>query len=314
MRSWLRRASKSLNSSSVHTEHLAQAEAPEGPNVSMFEVHARPHEASRANMPLLRWAGSKKRQYQALKQLFPDRFERYVEPFAGSAAFLFRMGCKEAAINDINPDVCKFYEDVKRYPERFLDFMKLTPREEEIYYECRAIFNERNPEVDQSVLFYYLNRNCFNGIYRVSRSGRFNVPFAGNRVAPYLTPGQFRASIEQLQSVQVSNEDFEVFIRGVIGPGDFVFLDPPYYVSEKRVFGEYNVVPFGSEDLKRLRGTLSEIHKLGAKFLLTYPATTESLSIATAWKSRSAAVLRTIAGDPDCRKTVQELLISNYDS
>ena len=265
------------------------------------------------NVPLLRWAGSKKRQYQALRAQFPTGFGRYVEPFAGSAAFLFRMGCRNAIINDINTDVCRFYEDVREHTDVFLKFMAGSPRSRECFYDTRAKFNAAPSGVSRSIYFYYLNRNCFNGIYRVSKSGKFNVPFAQDRVAPYLDNEAFRSATRQLGTTQIRNQDFSTFIATNVVAGDFVFLDPPYYVAGTRVFGEYTPVPFGPRDLERLARSLGDIDAAGARFLLTYPATDESAALARGWLWQSMTVRRSIAGDPSFRRNVQELLIRNYE-
>lgn len=309
-------ASRSVRSC---TNHLVLHTTSEIPNPSKTppvplkpKTHHRPR--PRGTKPLLRWAGSKKRQYESLRRVFPNEIKRYVEPFAGSASFLFRLGLQHSVANDINTDVIEFYRNVRAQPERFLEFLNSEPRSKSRYLEHRSRFNLLQYGVERSILFYYLNRNCFNGIYRVNKSGQFNVPFAASRVAPYLEERDFRASIRQLCGVDLSNGDFEPFLLRHVRSGDFIFLDPPYYDPEIRIFGEYNVKPFGDHDLERLWKLLDYIDSCGATFLLMYPKNTGSVALADRWNSSTSAVLRTIASNPVHRRAAEELLIRNYVS
>ena len=163
------------------------------------------------------------------------------------------------------------------------------------------------------MLFYYLNRNCFNGIYRTNRSGEFNVPFSDDRVSPYLTESQFVNSAEQLRRARIFNLDFEAFCKDFVGKGDFVYLDPPYYREGHRVFNEYSKTPFAPTDFKRLIDTLQHIDRIGAQFLLTFPATSEIAAMGKTWYSKRRRVRRTVAGNPAMRKVQNEMLISNYE-
>src|SRR5207245_1366790 len=115
--------------------------------------------------PLVRWAGSKKRQFSYLKEFVPTSFSGYAEPFAGSAAFLFRIRPKAGKINDINSDLCSFYRHARRSPKQFYNSFVRINRDSRTYYQVREKFNLLKPSFEKSVLFYFLNRNCFNGIY-----------------------------------------------------------------------------------------------------------------------------------------------------
>jgi DNA adenine methylase len=142
------------------------------------------HELGAEAQPLLRWAGSKKRQFHTLKEYFPARFETYAEPFAGSAAFLFRIGPPKAKINDINSDLYDFYRYAQRAPRELYSAFRKIPRTAKTYYRIREEFNSLTRGELRTQYFYFLNRNCFNGIYRVNREGAFNVPFSDDRVSP----------------------------------------------------------------------------------------------------------------------------------
>jgi DNA adenine methylase len=142
-------------------------------------------------LPLLRWAGSKKRQYESLKKIFPASFNTYAEPFAGSAAFFFRLKPQAARLNDINKNVVHFYRDCRTLSSEFYEDFAALPRSRRRYYELRQTFNSLPRSRQKSILFYYLNRNCFNGIHRTNKRGEFNVPFSDDRVSPYLGKKNF---------------------------------------------------------------------------------------------------------------------------
>lgn len=262
-------------------------------------------------LPLLRWAGSKKRQFPSISKFFPRKFERYSEPFAGSAAFAFCLGARKAILNDINRDLTSFYEDVTHDPVGFYRKFTEIPRGESYYYEIRSKFNTRSECCDRSVLFYYLNRNCFNGIHRLNKRGEFNVPFSSSRVSSYLSEEQFLRSVEVVKNAKIHCLDFEDFCDRSLKDGDFVFIDPPYYSTE-RMFNEYNIKGFDREDFGRLERLLVRLHKGGIRFLLSFPEVPESEELASHWSSSCVPVRRTIASDPAKRRISNELLIYNY--
>jgi DNA adenine methylase len=265
-------------------------------------------------LPLLRWAGSKKRQYERLRRFFPAAFKAYVEPFAGSAAFFFRLRPKVARLNDINQNVVHFYRDCRISPREFYEEFEAIPRNKRSYYQLRDKFNATNRSPEKSVLFYYLNRNCFNGIHRTNKKGEFNVPFSDNRVSPYLGKASFCESAKLLNNARISNLDFERFCKESVEKGDFVYLDPPYFKPGQRIFNEYNAFPFLDPDFLRLERTLTFLDRKGAKFLLTFAKTDRIGALSERWRSKQQRVTRSIAGNPTKRVKQTEVLIYNYDA
>lgn len=263
--------------------------------------------------PLLRWAGSKKRQFAEISKFFPASFEVYVEPFAGSAAFLFRLGSCSAKINDLNRDVIEFYKHASTYPEKVYRSFISIPRSKESYYQVRESIKEMPFSIDRAASFYFLNRNCFNGIYRVNRKGHFNVPFSDQRVSPYLSWAEFQLACALLRRCQITNLDFQIFCDQHIRANDFVFLDPPYYSDGLRIFNEYATPSFASSDYRRLGETLTAIDRIGAFFLLCLPAEQLADTLSVGWRSLQTSVYRTVAGAPSSRRRHGEMLIMNYD-
>ncbi len=272
-------------------------------------------DSSRTNvaLPLLRWAGSKKRQFSKLKSFFPASYASYVEPFAGSAAFFFGLRPQSSRLNDLNPNVVHFYKQVRRDPDQFFLDFKSIKRTERNYYVVREEFNSLARGREKALLFYFLNRNCFNGIYRTNKRGEFNVPYSDNRVSPYLSLEQFRESAKLLSRAKVYNQDFQDFCLDHVERNDFVYLDPPYYREGHRVFNEYSQTPFSPADFGRLISVLTRIDRVGAKFLLSFPATEEVMQLRERWNSNRQRVLRTVASDPLKRSKQTEMLIFNYE-
>lgn len=262
--------------------------------------------------PLLRWAGSKKRSARVLISYFPADISRYVELFAGSACLFFYTNADSHLISDSNVNVMNFYQDISIYFDKMYSDLMTLPRTRETYYRVRDEFNMGGHGVGRSVQFWYLNRNCFNGIYRENRDGKFNVPFSESRVAPYPRYDQVCASASKLSTAITATGDFEVVGKENIKKGDFVYLDPPFYVPERRIFREYSSSPFNIDDFSRLDNFLSFIDHSGARFLLSYPECDILDNLKRRWSFDIISVRRYISGKTQGRILGQEVLIRNF--
>ena len=160
---------------------------------------------------------------------------------------------------------------------------------------------------------FFLNRNCFNGIFRVNRKGNFNVPFSDSRVPPYPSKETFLASIEKLRSAKLDCADFASVCDRNVTRGDFVYLDPPYYVPKQRMFREYVPHDFAKEDVDRLRDLLSLIEGRGGYFLMNYPDCYMMRRIARQWNHHCIETRRTVSGTLASRGNSSEILIYNFE-
>lgn len=264
--------------------------------------------------PILRWAGSKQRSLPNIAPHLPTGWNRYIEAFAGSACLFFHLDPKQAILVDNNVDLMGFYEIAKQEPARVFRAFERLPRNSDTYYRIRSIMVGENNPVKRAAYFLYLNRNCFNGIYRTNNKGEFNVPFSGSRVAKYQSKESFIAAVEVLKHAALECSDFEKVCNAQATRGDFVYLDPPYYMPRKRVFREYSSEPFSQVDVSRLEQTLRRIDRAGATFLLSYPDCAISKRLAAPWNKKRINVRRTVAGSVAARGATKELLIFNYDS
>lgn len=176
--------------------------------------------------PILRWAGSKKKLLPVLTQAVPSGFSRYVEAFAGSAVFFLKINPPKAILNDLNTDLIEMYEMVRRYPKAIWEGVMALDNSPEFYYELRAKDPTTLTKKERAIRFIYLNRFCFNGVYRTNLKGMFNVPRGSGdlSIPPYSVFQQFA---KRLQQVELTHDDFEQVLSKT-GKGDFVYLDPPY--------------------------------------------------------------------------------------
>jgi DNA adenine methylase len=243
----------------------------------------------------------------------PPNFRKYIEPFAGSACLYFNLSPDRAVLGDTNPHLVNFYRVVQRYAGRVYDIFSSLPRDAHTYYDVRARYPDERGAVKSAAYFLYLNRNCFNGIFRVNKAGVFNVPFADSRVPPYPSRESFLGATRLLRSVTLSCADFGKVCRRYTRKGDFVYLDPPYYVPDQRVFREYVPHDFAQDDVRRLSEVLRSIDHRGAYFLMNYPDCDMMRAIARKWNYHVIQTRRTISGDVKSRGNSPEILIYNYE-
>jgi DNA adenine methylase len=261
--------------------------------------------------PLLRWAGSKRATASSLAQFWRPQFGKYIEPFCGSAALFFKLAPEKAVLADINRELVVFYETVSTRPvEVYRKFYKI-PRKRDVYYRLRGEYREISDTVLRAAIFYYLNKNCFNGLYRTNKQGTFNVPFSDSRVGRYPSAQEFIQSYSLLSRAQFRCGDFVEVVEGSLRAGDFVYLDPPYASSKRLPFREYHPDSFGVKDIDRLERLLLHIDKCGAHFVLTYGDNRAIRNIAKCWIRSTCRVRRNISGFSAARRMATEQVITN---
>jgi DNA adenine methylase len=260
--------------------------------------------------PFLRWAGSKRKQISRLSQFCPDKYKRYIEPFAGSACLFFHLQPQVALISDKNAELIETYAVVREHPVDVYAGVMAIPRSSRTYYAVRKQDPRHLSEIERAIRFIYLNRNCFNGIFRTNSAGRFNVPFASSRAGVFVSCEEFLLAAALLRRARLRAWDFGTALRHV-RRDDFVYLDPPYAVDARRVFREYGARPFGAKDLGRLKEHLQRIDARGAAFLVSYADSKEARDLAKPWRVSRMRVRRYVAGFAGARKRTYELLITN---
>lgn len=219
-------------------------------------------------LPFLKWAGGKRWFAERCMHLIPNTFDRYIEPFLGSGAMYFALRPEKAILSDLNDDLINCYRAVCNAPLAITELLALyhAGHSEEYYYKVRA--NKPEDPILRAAWFLYLNRTCWNGLYRVNRKNEFNVPI-GTKTAVVLDSDDFAASSRILCGAELENRDFEETLA-LAGAGDFVFVDPPYTVKHNlNGFVKYNDKIFSWADQVRLRDAVIEAATRGASVLVT---------------------------------------------
>ena len=262
--------------------------------------------------PIFRWAGSKRKLLPIIKNEMPDQFERYVEPFCGSACLFFELNNIDSAVlSDINPDLINAYRQIRRSPKKIYELCASISRDKDTYYQVRSKVNLTKKPSDRAVNFIYLNRNCFNGVYRTNKNGVFNVPF-GSRTGSLPSINRFKSAAKKLKCVELFCKDFAEIIK-LAQKGDFFYLDPPYSVRGKKSQGEYGPDSFCDEDLRQLIDSLKFLDAKGVKFILSYKHDDNLIENTSNFtKTIFLQVDRHVAGFAKHRNKADEILIKNY--
>ncbi|CBE69941.1 DNA adenine methylase [Candidatus Methylomirabilis oxygeniifera] len=218
--------------------------------------------------PFLKWPGGKRWLVQQHATMFPSSYRRYIEPFLGGGAVFFYLLPTSAVLSDTNPDLINAYECLQQYPalvDRRLHLLQ-KQHSKELYYRIRATLPKN--ALERAVRFIYLNRTCFNGIYRVNRNGDFNVPIGSKTLVEY-PEGYLQTLSGCLSKASLQAADFEDTINRA-GKDDFVFVDPPYTVMHNNNnFIKYNDRLFLWSDQLRLASAIKRAASRGAKIMLS---------------------------------------------
>lgn len=260
--------------------------------------------------PIFRWAGSKRQIADSLTTHFPSSFTRYIEPFCGSASLYFSIEPKKALLSDINPELTLTYNTLKTNHKKIKEIVELMVDDREYYNAIRSIDPTTLNNIERSARFIYLNRLCFNGLYRTNRKGEFNVPYSGSRTKGLEIGNSLQEAAKLLSQAQIECCDFRQTLEAA-RIGDFLYLDPPYATSEGG-FCEYSATPFNSLSLTSLFLELEKIEKRGVKFMLSYAACEEIKPFSSRWNAEKITVRRNISGFSGHRKNAKEVVIKNY--
>jgi len=272
--------------------------------------------------PIIKWAGGKRQLIPQMITNLPEKWNTYFEPFAGGLAMIValrNMGrISKAVIGDTNPELISLYIEVRDNPEGLIEAMKSIQyiNERESYLSARKRFNairgtEEN-RTDRSALFIYLNRHCFNGLWRVNSMGEFNVPFGRYSNPSLPDAAQIMGLSKILQDVDIRYCDFETTLSDV-QPGDFVYLDPPYEpVTRTSNFTSYTKNGFTPLDQMRLRDVCRKLDSLGVMFMVSNSLSPSIMELYSEFTIKKVGANRSINRDGRGRTGMTELLITNY--
>lgn len=261
---------------------------------------------------LLRWAGSKRQLLSKLRFYWTGGSTRYIEPFCGSACLFFNLEPTRAILGDLNADLISSYHALRNDPEQVYDCLETLPTDVQTYYQIRSIDSDGLTDIEKAARFLYLNRHCFNGIYRTNKSGQFNVPRGLNTKSTPLDYELVLQAANLLARAELINGDFSITL-GKVDEGDFVYLDPPYAVAGRKIFSEYHPDAFSIEDLARLAEHLQLIHTKGAAFVISYADSKEARNLLSSWRTKRVRTRRHVAGFAGNRRSAYELIATNIE-
>jgi DNA adenine methylase len=267
--------------------------------------------------PFLKWAGGKRKLLDQIEQLLPPDAaqRRYIEPFLGGGALFFRLKPQDAILNDVNAELVTTYLAVQgRLGELLDELVPLRERTDEAsFYALRCYYNEETLSLcERAALFIYLNRTCFNGLYRVNAKGEFNVPVGRYTNPRVLDPGGLTEASRALAGVSIRCGDYQKTLEQA-QPGDFVYLDPPYApVSKTSSFVGYTKGGFGEREQETLRTMFECLHEHGCVVLLSNSDTPALRKLYEGFRITEVSAPRAINAKKDGRGAVTELVISNY--
>ena len=269
--------------------------------------------------PVLKWVGGKRQLITQITELLPSRYATYYEPFIGGGAVFFHLQRKKVVINDFNSELVNVYKTIQSDVEALIEDLKKHKNESDYFYEMRALdrsdtFSELT-NIEKASRVLYLNKTCFNGLYRVNRSGEFNTPFGRYKNPNIVNEITLRAVHEYLKTndITILNQDFASIFDN-IKKNDFVYLDPPYDpVSKSSNFTGYNQGGFSTDDQIRLRELCDRLNKKGVKFLLSNSATDFIKEQYKNYQINIVQATRSINSNAKKRGAVDEVLIRNYE-
>jgi len=274
--------------------------------------------------PFVKWAGGKSQLLSQFEPYFPAEFGRYIEPFAGGGAVFFhlynqgRLAGKPAFLIDHLEELINCYRVSQNRVEALIaELQRYEPHKlkADYYYEIRnwdrAPAYTRRSDVERAARFLFLNRTCYNGLYRVNRQGWFNVPFGRYRNPTICDTGNLRTVSHALRGVALLESDFDRCLE-FAQANDFVYLDPPYHpLPETASFTSYTATGFGVEDQRRLADLFRELDKRGCRVMLSNSHTDLVRELYDGYEQIQVQAIRAISSKGDRRGAIAELLVMN---
>jgi DNA adenine methylase len=220
--------------------------------------------------PILKWAGGKQQLLQHLLSWVPQNFNQYIEPFVGGGALFFTLNPDKAIISDSNPELIDVYQMTAHHVEELIKILKTFKVGKDTYYEIREQDVSQLSDIEKAARTIYLNRTCFNGLYRVNKKGQFNVPYGKHKNPKVCYPEELRAASHILKRCKILCSDYKDVLSAYAKKGDFIYIDPPYLpISKYSDFKRYTKEQFYEEDHMELAKEVNRLHQLGCHVLLT---------------------------------------------
>jgi DNA adenine methylase len=283
---------------------------------------AEPRKHNDAARPFLKWAGGKSQILSQIRLFFPQRFNSYFEPFLGGGAVYFDLKPANAHLNDINSALIASYNNLKRRPNAIIDLLQKLHREylrsdeearKTLFYRIRKDFNKlENALPRKTAYLIFLNKTCFNGMYRESATGQFNVPFGKYENPTICDENNLRRVSATLKTASLSSVSFDQAVQSA-KKGDFVYFDPPYHpLSKTSSFTSYHARSFSEADQVKLRDVFVDLHNRGCFVMLSNSHTAFIQGLYRDFPQHTVMASRAINCKATGRGKIRELVITSY--
>lgn len=252
--------------------------------------------------PFLKWAGGKTQLIPELIKYIPPNFNRYIEAFVGGGALYFHLNHKKSIISDLNEDLITTYIAVRDDVEAVIEILESYENNESFYYKIRALNPEKLDDISRAARLIYLNKTCFNGLYRVNKKGEFNTPYNKRVGAPFLSKPALYAASDCLKYTKIIYGDYKKVLVKHAKKGDFIFLDPPYHpVSEYADFKRYTKDQFYDQDQVDLFNLFDYLVEKGCFVLLTNSDHSFIRGLYKGYEIKTIETKRLISCNPETR-------------
>ncbi len=251
--------------------------------------------------PFLKWAGGKTQLINEISKHVPFAYKKYIEPFVGGGALYFYINAETAVISDSNEELIITYLAIKENVDEVVKLLKTYKNQEDFYYKIRSLSPNKLSNSERAARLIYLNKTCYNGLYRVNKKGNFNVPY-GKRNGEFLNESSLRNASDFLQNTTIVHGDYLDVLKIFAEKGDFIFLDPPYYpVGKYSDFKRYTKEFFYHEDHVKLKLEFDRLVSLGCHVILTNSDHPEIINLYNEYKIRIIDTKRLISSNPNTR-------------
>jgi DNA adenine methylase len=271
--------------------------------------------------PFVKWAGGKQQLLTQFESFLPNAFDRYFEPFVGGGAVFFHLWSRDklphqAFLFDVNEELVNAYLVIRDNVDDLIELLAVHKRRHsrQYYYKIRALDRQdvTFSNVERAARTIYLNRTCYNGLYRVNKKGQFNVPIGSYKNPKVLYENTLRAASSALQGVNIATGDFEV-VLDYAQAHDFFYFDPPYDpVSKTASFTSYTAGDFGDEDQCRLANVFRRLSEKGCLCMLSNSYTPFILDLYRDFRVETVHAIRAINSDANGRGNIKEVVVLNY--
>lgn len=261
--------------------------------------------------PFLKWAGGKSQMLPDIMRLAPRSFNKYIEPFIGGGAVYFKLNHPISIISDLNEDLIITYQQVKKNVSEIIDILKTYKNEESFFYKIRGINPEKLNDAERAARLIYLNKTCFNGLFRVNKKGEFNTPY-GKRNNDFLNEENLIGASECLTGASIYHSDYKKVLKKHAKKGDFIFLDPPYQpVGKFSDFKRYTKEQFYENNQIELAELFKELKEMGCYVILTNSDHPFILDLYKDFRIEVVVTKRLISSNANTRTGIDIMVLGN---